>query len=237
MDFPPEISLPDKLETFPDWSPDGKYLYFCRADILWPKPATTNDIPKDKYAQVRYDLMRISYDIRTNTWGKTVETVLSSKKIGKSILEPRISPDGRFILLAMCDHGDVPIYQGDSDLYLLDVREGTCRPLCCNSDRTEAWHGWSSNGRWIVFTSKRDDGVYARPYISYVDSKGGARKPFILPQEDPDFYESFLETYNLPELVTGPVVVSEKELARVVNSPAQSPTSMAVTGATPRGAR
>jgi hypothetical protein len=29
--------------------------------------------------------------------------------------------------------------------------------------------------------------------------------PFILPQEDPSFYESYLRIHNVPELVTEPV--------------------------------
>jgi hypothetical protein len=59
-----------------------------------------------------------------------------------------------------------------------------------------------------------------RPYFSYIDDGGKAHKPFVLPQKDPAFYDSFLKLYNLPELVSSPVRVSEQEFVRAVSAPA-----------------
>lgn len=74
-----------------------------------------------------------------------------------------------------------------------------------NSEFTESYHSWSANGRWMVFSSKRGDGLSARPYISYIDETGKAHKPFVLPQEDPGFYSRFLKTFNIPEFAEAEV--------------------------------
>ena len=75
-----------------------------------------------------------------------------------------------------------------------------------NSADVESFHTWSSTGEWFVFSSKRMDGLWAHPYIAKFDSQmGTAGKPFVLPQQDPDFYLTFTRTFNLPELLTAPV--------------------------------
>jgi hypothetical protein len=67
-----------------------------------------------------------------------------------------------------------------------------------------------------VFSSKRDNGLLARPYFSYIDAEGHDHKPFVLPQKNPAFYLTWLKTYNVPELITGAVTVPQEELARVI---------------------
>jgi hypothetical protein len=63
------------------------------------------------------------------------------------------------------------------------------------------------------------DGLLARPFFSYIDEGGRAHKPFPLPQEAPAFYDSFLDTFNAPELVREPVRVPAPEWARVISDP------------------
>ncbi len=241
--YPPKISLPDQLETFPCWSPDGQYLYFCRAPMLWD-PRTTM-VPEDKYKSVFYSLMRIRYNAQDKTWGE-VETVLApedvekrgadprlprDKRFGRSVLEPKVSPDGRFILLAVADYGNVPIFQKNSDLYMYDLATGRHWYLEYNSDDCDSWHCWSSNGRWIVFSSRRADGQFVRPYFSHIDAEGKDSKPFILPQKDPAFYDTFLKTYNIPELVTGRVQVKQEQVIQALLATGRK--AIPVTGATP----
>ena len=113
----PQISQPDRVETFPTWSPDGRYLYFCSTDPL----------PVDRHREVRYDLMRISYDADSQRWGD-VEPVLLAKDTGLSIAEPRISPDGRWLLFCMSDYGEFPVFQPSSDLYLMDLSNAALHP-------------------------------------------------------------------------------------------------------------
>lgn len=204
----PELSSPDQLETYTTWSPDGQFMYFCSA----PK------LPIERYKEIRYDLMRIPYDLQTDTWGK-LETVLSAKETGLSITLPRFSPDGRFLLFCMCTYGNFPAFSSTSDLYMMDMRTGKHRCLDINSYKSEAYHSWSSNGRWIVFSSKRRDGLFARPYFSYVDEEGKAYKPILLPQKDPAFYDSYIRVYNVPELVKEPVRLTPRELAHAIHAP------------------
>lgn len=204
----PKIASPHQMETFPTWSPDGKYLYFCRA------PALNPDLHFSKqYKNIRYDLMRLRYDAGTDTWGE-LETVLSSAETGLSSAHPRISPDGRYLLFTMSQYGNFTIFHQDSDLYLMDLKNSSYRRLSINSDRCESYHSWSSNSRWFVFSSKRRDGLHARPYFSYVDSVGTVHKPCLLPQEDPTFYNRLLKTYNLPEFVKERVEVSPRAFTK-----------------------
>lgn len=68
-----------------------------------------------------------------------------------------------------------------------------------------------------MFSSKRDNGLCARPYFSYFDTGGTEHTPFIFPQRDPAMYETFFMTYNVPELVRGPVRIDARRLSRVIN--------------------
>lgn len=213
----PLISDPDRLETFPTWSPDGKYLYFSSAERLWKRGLKDKSLLPLTFPKARYDLMRIRYDVATGTWG-TLEPVLLSKDVGASINEPRISPDGRFVLFCTSEYGCFPVFQPTSDLHMMDLTTGRHWPLQINSDRSDSWHCWSANGRWIAYASKRRDGLFGRVYFSYVDPNGKAHKPVLLPQRDPTFYDSFLDNFNAPELITGPIRVRQRDLLRTIRS-------------------
>ncbi len=217
-----KIAHPNRLETWPTWSPDGEYLYFCSA------PPT----PQSRYKEIKYDLMRIRYDLETGVWGDP-ETVLAAQETGLSIAQPRISPDGRFLLFCMSECGSFPVFLDSSDLYMMDIKTGTYRRLEINSDLCESWHSWSSNSRWIVFSSKRLDGLLAKVYFSYVDENGKAHKPLLLPQKDPRFYDSLVRTYNLPELIVEPIRIPPRDFCRAVYASPQPVSSDAVTGPTP----
>jgi len=232
----PKLSRKDHLETWPAWSADGRWLYFCSAAMVW---ASQDKIPPDRYKVAKYNLVRISYDINNDRWGEP-ETVISTRDTGLSIGVPRTSPDGRWLSFCMFDYGYFPTWQQSSDLCLVDLRAARrtgryeYRRLEINSDQSESWHSWSSNSRWIVFSSKRDYGVFTKPYISYVDETGRVYKPLVVPQKDPTFYDSCLKTYNTPELVIGPVPLTGEKLAKVVRRPAEISVDVPVTMATPK---
>ena len=224
-------ALTDKniLETHPSWSPDGKYLYFVSTPVLWED---RHNVPPENFEKVKYDLMRISYDVKTDTWGD-LETVLSSEKTGLSILMPRISPDGRYLLFNMCDYSCFSLFQTNSDLYMMDLDTGEYEKLDkASSDKAEGWHSWSTNGRWIVFSSKRDGTIFTRLCISYVDKAGKAYKSFMLPQKTPRYYDSLLDTFNTPEFSTGPIKISERQLSRVIRNKKETKLDLPITGAT-----
>ena len=208
--LPPVLSPTNRNLTWPSWAPDGRHLYFC----------STPRRPLEEFREVRYDLVRVPYDLERDQWGEP-ETLVAAQDTGLSAAQPRVSPDGRFVLFTLCKFGNFPIYRPTSDLYLLDLTTRRWRRLDINSSQADSWHCWSSNGRWVVFSSKRLDGLFARPFFSYVDTEGNFHKPFLLPQEDPEFYDTCLQTFNLPDFVTGPVKLSEADLARAVTRPAK----------------
>lgn len=205
---PKVLSLTNRNETWPSWSPDGQHLYYSSA-----QPQTL-----ENHRKVRYDILRVRYNLETDQWGDP-EMMVSSEQTGLSATEPRVSPDGRLLLFCMAKYGNFPIYQPSSDLYVMDLQTRVIRRPDINSDKADSWHCWAFNSRWIVFSTKRLDGLFSRPFFSYVDSKGEFHKPFVLPQEDPGFYESFPKTFNAPELFQGPVRVTEDELAEAALNP------------------
>lgn len=89
----------------------------------------------------------------------------------------------------------------------MDLKNGSMRSLGeVNSPDTESYHSWSSDGKWFVFSSRRMDGNWTRPYIAAFNSETGmCGKPFILPQKRADFYLRRMESFNIPELVVGEV--------------------------------
>jgi Tol biopolymer transport system component len=162
-----------------------------------------------------------------------VETVLSAARTGKSNVNPRVSPDGRLLLFGICNYGDFALYQPESDLYLLNLESGEYGKLECNSEAAESWHCWSSNGRWIVFSSKRPTGIFTRLYLCHVDQDGHTSKPFILPQRDPSYYDDLLSLYNVPEFMTGPVSTSPATLLHAVRDTDRVQVD-GITSATPK---
>jgi dipeptidyl aminopeptidase/acylaminoacyl peptidase len=201
------IASKKRLETFPTWSPDGRYLYFISA----------NAIPPERYLQIHYDLLRIAFDPETHQFGIT-DTIVSSSRIGMSVSFPRISPDGKYLLFCMSAYGNFTIWHADSDLYLMNLETDEITKPDINSNQPESYHNWSSTGRWIVFSSRRIDGFFTRIYFSYFDSDGKAHKPFLLPQKDPEFYTTFLKTYNVPEFITSKVDLGPRILSKIARS-------------------
>lgn len=192
------------FETFPTFSADGKTLYFCTADA--------RIIPQE-FNQVKYNLCSITFDSSTRTFGTCVDTLYNARENSKSVSFPRVSPDGKYLLYTLSGYGNFSIWHKDADLYLADLATGHSRSLDeWNSQDTESYHSWSSNSRWVVFSSRRLDGLYTRPYIAYVDENGNTGKPFVLPQKDADFYHHFMKSYNIPEFITGKVKVKGRVL-------------------------
>ena len=203
-------------ETFASFSPDGKKLYFCSV-------SDTIDLP-DGYRDVKYSLVAVDFDPEKRRIGEKTDTLINGPAMGKSVSHPHVSPDGRYIMYSMADHGTFQSWNKEADLWLYNLNSGINRPLNeVNSNMPESCNSWSSCSRWIVFSSRREDGLYNRPFISYINEDGSFGKPFIVPQKDPDFYTNFFKAYNLPELMNGPVTVIPYKLAEMVNNPEYKP--------------
>ncbi|HTL55707.1 MAG TPA: hypothetical protein VL361_08505 [Candidatus Limnocylindrales bacterium] len=224
----PGLSSNDRLRAFPFWSPDGRYLYYCSAPNPWTNMAT---ITATSHATAKYDLMRVSYDLEQDQWGQP-ELILPVSETGFSVAQPRISPDGHWIFFCAIPYGCWPTYDSTSDIYGIDLVAGqaagkyTARKLELNSSECESWLSWSSNSRWVVFSSKRVSPLFNRPHISYVFPNGECSKAFIVPQKDPEFYDSLLKTYTIPTLAKGPITVPEWKLVDAIKHSGRRPLSM-----------
>ena len=208
-------------EVFPTWTPDGKTLYYCSAHMELQDYAQREREIIDRYQEFQYNIYRKAFDPETKTFSPS-ELVFDAKAMNKSATFPRVSPDGRYLLFAMGEYGCFHIWHKDADLYLMDLQSMQLRDIReVNSHDVESYHAWSSNGRWMLFTSRRDDGGYTRLYIAYFDEEGKAHKPFLLPQRDPHFYGDYYKSYNVPEFMVEPVAVSPQEFARYLDSEAQ----------------
>ena len=216
----PLLSDSTKFETFPTFSPDGKYIYYCVADSV--------SLPSD-IKNLQYHLVRIPFDEATASIGTQVDTLLTSHPSSltshpspltsnkSSVCHPRVSPDGRYLLYTVADYGTFPIWHPEADLQLMNLETGAIDTLAIvNSEKSDTYHSWSSNSRWFVFASKRDDGLYGKPYFCYIDRSGKAHKPFCLPQAHPTFYDNNLKSFNAPELGKGKLPFDVDDVAKAM---------------------
>ncbi|MCF0198181.1 MAG: PD40 domain-containing protein [Bacteroidaceae bacterium] len=215
------------LDCFPFWSPDGKTLYYCSAhyEKFDTAQATTKEFDMiQHYKEVRYSLYRRSFDIATRQLGER-EMVYDAAADSLSATLPRISPDGRWLLFTLGKYGVFHIWHKDADLCLLDLQSGQMRLMDeLNSPDVDSYHSWSSSGRWIIFSSRRNDGNFTRPFIAHIDKQGRATKPFELPQRHPQYHHELMRSYNVPEFMLGPVTIQPNKLAKIIRQEAVKAT-------------
>lgn len=198
----PQLKSKAAFETFPTFSADGTKLYYCSADSL-------NVL--QQYDQVRYALCAI--DFNDGEFGSQVDTLYHARPAGMeeagSVSFPRVSPDGRWLLFTVASYGQFSIWHRDADLWMIDFYDGSLhRADAANSQETDSYHSWSSNSRWVAFSSRRIDGLYTRPYLTHVDADGRCTKAVLVPQRDVHYYDRLMKSYNIPELISGHVDVS-----------------------------
>ena len=200
----------DTFESFPTFSPDGKTLYFSTAEA--------REMPGE-YKKVKYSICSISFDPETKKIGTSIDTIFNARLENKSASFPRVSPDGKYLLYTKGDYGGFFIWHKEADLYMYNIEKKEHHPLTlANSNDVESYHSWSSNSRWIVFSSRRLDGLYTRPFLAYINDKGEAEKAFVVPQKDVEFYDRLMKSYNVPELVKGRVKVTGHDIAHVAKT-------------------
>ena len=216
---------PELLEIYPTWSPDGNYLYYGKSVPL-PEEMKGKDI-HTTYEKIQYNLYRKPFDLASLSFGEE-ELVYDAASKNKSATLPRISPDGRYMLFPEGQYGCFHTRHGDADIMCVtldghfpienDSVAGTSPFIDLTNFNSEGfadtYPSWSSNGHWIMCSTRRGDGNYSRLYFSYFND-GKVEKAFMLPQEDPEQNIYRLKCYNRPEYMVEPVQISAEEFAKV----------------------
>lgn len=188
----PGADSPDYIELFPAWTPGHTKLLFSRANV------------GVNAREVKYDLYVLDYN---DGKGGVPVAVLGASHNGQSNYFARYSPDGKWVSFCRANQGS--LIESSSDIYLLpgDL-EGPSHRLECNADyAADSWHSWSSNSRWLVFASKRDDGIYARLYLTHMDKEGHASPAVRLPVKG-----LILKSFNIPEFLADVFQLEERRL-------------------------
>ena len=205
------LMTPDWSENSPVFSPDGKTLYFmtCKQQEY---PA--------HYKDEKYNLCKISFDPETGTYGDHVDTLFNAVKMGKSLTWPRPSYDGKYILFTLMDYGYFSVWHKESEQWLLDLTTGEARPIDeINSPDADSFHNWNVNSHWVVFTSRRENGLYTQLFLTSVDEQGRFTKPFLLPQRNPkEYYSETLYSFNTPDFTKTKVEFDSRSAAREILS-------------------
>ena len=205
------LSTPDWSENTPVFSPDGKTLYYmtCRQQ----------DYPAH-YKQEQYNLCKVGFDPETGTYGDHVDTLFNAVKMGKSLTWPRPSYDGKYILFTLMDYGYFSVWHEESEQWLLDLATGEARPIDeINAPGADSFHNWNVNSHWVVFTSRRDNGLYTQLFLTSVDDQGRFTKPFLLPQRNPkDYYDKTFYSFNTPDFTKTKVDFDSRSAAQEILS-------------------
>lgn len=196
----PGADDPAYVQSNPTWSPDGKTIVFARAPA-YRKPSIENagsilldekDVPEfvEDGEPFKYDLYRVPFD---EGRGGTPEPIEGASRNGKSNFFAKFSPDGRWIVF--CKAENYMLLMPDSELYIIPAEGGEARRLRANTPLMNSWHSFSSNGRWLVFSSKAYT-PYTQLLLTHIDEQGRSTPPVVLDRfTDPD------RAANIPEFV------------------------------------
>lgn len=208
----------NELECFPGWSADGRTLYYVSAHYEAPfGPDRESQLFLDR-KQLHFNLYSKSFDPETRVWGKK-QLIYDAVATDSSMTWPRVSPDGRWMVCCISTHGIFPLDQIASDFVIFDLNDNSYRYADeINSQYAESYHCWSSNGKWLLFSTRREDGVHTRLYFSHIDENGHFSKPIALPQRDPHFNREYLYAFNIPEFMKEPVHITPRQFASFISS-------------------
>ena len=188
------------VQSNPVWSPDGQSVVFARSRVHHLKnlhdkqkalltPEECNEFV-DGHALFKFDLYRVAFN---GGKGGVAEPLAGASGNGMSNYFARFSPDGRWIVF--CQANSFMLLQPDSRLYILPSGGGEARPLRSNTARMNSWHSWSSNSRWLIFSSKANS-PYTQLFVTHID-ENGVDAPAVLLEHltSPD------RAANIPEFV------------------------------------
>ena len=199
----PGADDPQYVQTNAVWSHDGKYIVFARTKAYHAQRleqqnsalVDQKDVPEFTVEKqpFRYDLYRIPFN---DGKGGTPEPLRGASGDGMSNYFPKFSPDGKWIVF--CKAKSYMLLRPDSDLYIIPAEGGTARRLQYNTARMNSWHSWSSNSRWLVFSSKVN-GPYTQLFLTHIDENGNDTPPVLLER-----FTSSDRAANIPEFVNLP---------------------------------
>jgi hypothetical protein len=196
----PGADDPQYVQTNAVWSHDGNELVFARtkayrAERLEQQNSALideKDVPEFTVEKkpFRYDLYRIPFN---GGKGGKPEPLRGASANGMSNYFPKYSPDGKWIVFTKSK--SYMLLQPDSELYIVPAKGGDARRLRYNTARMNSWHSWSSNSRWLVFSSKVN-GPYTQLFLTHIDENGNDSPPVLLERfTSPD------RAANIPEFV------------------------------------
>jgi Flp pilus assembly protein TadD len=196
----PGADDPQYVQSNAVWSPDGKEIIFARAKAHRAERLEQQnnvlidgkDVPEftEEKKPFLYDLYRIPFN---DGKGGTPEPVQGASGDEMSNFFPKYSPDGKWIVF--CKAKSYMLLQPDSELYISPAGGGVARRLRYNTARMNSWHSWSSNSRWLVFSSKVN-GPYTQLFLTHIDEDGNDSPPVLLERfTSPD------RAANIPEFV------------------------------------
>jgi Flp pilus assembly protein TadD len=196
----PGADDPRYVQSNPTWSPDGKSIVFARTKVYGRDVvanATTvllseKDVPEfiENKEPFKYDLYRVPFN---DGKGGTAEPIVGSSQNGKSNYFAKFSPDGKWIVF--CKAENYMLLMPDSELYIIPAEGGEARRLRANTRLMNSWHSFSSNGRWLVFSSKANT-PYTQLFLTHIDEEGNSTPPVVLER-----FTGEDRAANIPEFV------------------------------------
>jgi Flp pilus assembly protein TadD len=199
----PGADDPQYVQSNAVWSPDGEEIMFARAKAYHAERLAQQnnalvdekDVPEFVHDKkpFRYDLYRIPFN---GGKGGKAEPVRGASGDGMSNFFPKYSPDGKWVVF--CKAHSYMLLQPDSELFILPAKGGDARRLRHNTPRMNSWHSWSSNSRWLVFSSKVN-GPYTQLFLTHIDENGNDSPPVLLER-----FTSSDRAANIPEFVKIP---------------------------------
>jgi tetratricopeptide (TPR) repeat protein len=199
----PGADDPQYVQSNAVWSPDGKTIVFARArayhaeriDMQNAALVNEKDVPEFTVQKqpFRYDLYQVPFN---DGKGGVATPLVGASNDGRSNFFPKFSPNGKWIVF--CKANSYMLLQPDSELWIMPAGGGAARRLRYNTPRMNSWHSWSSNSRWLVFSSK-ENGPYTQLFLTHIDDDGNDSPPVLLER-----FTSSDRAANIPEFVKLP---------------------------------
>ncbi len=197
----PGANLPEYVQSNATWTPDGKYIVFCRAKALPGYKKNSINITDDELInefverkrEFKFDLYIIPFN---EGKGGVAQPIKGASHNGMSNYFPAVSPNGKW--LVFCKAQNFMLLQPDSRLFIVPIEGGKERPLECNLKLMNSWHAWAPNGKWLTFVSKGLS-IYTDLFITHIDENGHASPPVLI-----EHARKFRRVVNYPEFVNIP---------------------------------